>query len=134
RDDGGAWRLQADFCPIELKGRGSRKVEREGSILMAMIRHRLLAIVPVFALLALSSCGGMALIASATDEWTHTYPLAASGEGSIDNTNGRGEVDPADGETVEIHAERIAKAATDAGARELLPRITINEDIKPNRV
>ncbi len=103
---------------------------------MAMIRrHNLVrAIAPVLALFALSACGGMALTATATDEWTHTYPLAAGGEVSIENTNGRVEVDAADGETVEIHAERIAKAATEAGARELLPRITINEDIKPNRV
>jgi len=100
---------------------------------MAMI-HRLVAIASVPALLALGSCGGMALTASATDEWTHTYPLAAGGEVSIENTNGRIEVDAADGDTVEIHAERIAKSATDAGARELLPRITINEDVKPNRV
>src|SRR5260370_37905459 len=100
---------------------------------MAMI-HRLVAIASVPALLALGSCGGMALTASATDEWTHTYPLAAGGEVSIENTNGRIAVDAADGDTVEIHAERIAKSATDAGARELLPRITINEDVKPNRV
>jgi hypothetical protein len=101
--------------------------------MMAMFR-RLLAIGPVLALLALCSCGGLALTASATDEWTHTYPLAAGGEVSIENTNGRVEVEAADGSTVEVRAERIAKAATESSAKELLPRIKIEEDIKPDRV
>ena len=35
---------------------------------------------------------------------------------------------------VDVRAERIARAATDAAARELLPRINIKEDIKPDRV
>ena len=35
---------------------------------------------------------------------------------------------------MEIRAERIARAATDAGARELLPRIAIKEDVTPDRV
>jgi hypothetical protein len=35
---------------------------------------------------------------------------------------------------VEIHAEKIARAATDVGAQELLPRIKITEDVRPDRV
>jgi hypothetical protein len=74
------------------------------------------------------------LTGRATDEWTHRYPLSAGGEVRIVNTNGKIEVEPADGPDVEIRAERIARAATDAGARELLPRISIKEDIGPDRV
>lgn len=74
------------------------------------------------------------LAGRATDEWTRTYPLAAGGEVRIVNTNGRIEVEAADGNSVEVRAERIARAATDEGARELLPRITIKEDISPDRV
>src|SRR5262245_60175601 len=69
----------------------------------------------------------------ATDEWTRSYPLSAGGEIHIGNTNGRIEVEAVEGSTVEVRAERIAKAATDDGARELLPRITIKEDVKPDR-
>src|SRR5215813_8616257 len=84
---------------------------------------------------ALSGCVGMhGLDASATEEWTRTYPLAAAGELSIENGNGRVQIEPSDGATVEIRAEKIAKAATEEGARELLPRITINEDAKPDRI
>ena len=74
------------------------------------------------------------LTGRATDEWTHTYTLTPGGEVRIGNTNGRVDVEGVDGSTVEIRAERIAKAATDVGARELLPRLVIKEDSKPDRV
>ncbi|MCU1383485.1 MAG: hypothetical protein JWL71_2182 [Acidobacteria bacterium] len=74
------------------------------------------------------------LSARATDEWTHTYPLTAGGEVRIVNTNGRIDVEGVDGSSVEVRAERIARGATDGAARELLPRIVIKEDIKPERV
>ena len=74
------------------------------------------------------------LSARATDEWTHTYPLSAGGEVRITNTNGKIEVEGVDGNTVEVRAERIAKSATEEGAKELLPRIVIKEDSKPDRV
>jgi putative adhesin len=70
----------------------------------------------------------------AADEWTRTYPLSAGGEVRIANTNGRIDVEAVDGSSVEVRAERIARAATDEGARELLPRIKINEEITPDRV
>ena len=74
------------------------------------------------------------LTARATEEWTHTYPLTAGGEVRIVNTNGRIDVEGVEGATLEIRAERIAKGATDSAARELLPRIVIREDVKPDRV
>ena len=74
------------------------------------------------------------LTGRAADEWTHTYPLTEGGEVRVANTNGKVDVEGVDGSTVEIRAERIAKAATDTGARELLPRIVIKEDSKPDRV
>jgi hypothetical protein len=74
------------------------------------------------------------LSAHATEEWTHTYPLTAGGEIRIANTNGRIDVEGVDGSTVEVRAERIARGATDAAARELLPRIVIKEDVKPDRI
>ncbi len=74
------------------------------------------------------------LSARATDEWTHTYPLTAGGEIRINNTNGKIDVEGVDGVTVEIRAERIAKGATESAARELLPRIVIKEDAKPDRI
>src|SRR5256885_6116951 len=74
------------------------------------------------------------LSARATEEWTHTYPLSSGGEIRIVNTNGRIEVEGVDGSTLEVRAERIARGATESAARELLPRIVIKEDVKPERV
>ena len=74
------------------------------------------------------------LAARATDEWTHTYPLSPGGEVRIVNTNGKVEIEGVDGSTVEVRAERIARGATEAAARELLPRIVIKEDSRPDRV
>lgn len=95
---------------------------------------RSLAAVPLA--LAVTACdlhlGNLA--GRATDEWTHTYPLTAGGQVRIGNTNGRIEIEGVDGSTVEIRAERIAKGVTDTAARELLPRIEIKEDVRPDRV
>jgi Putative adhesin len=74
------------------------------------------------------------LAGRASDEWTRTYQLAPGGELEVLNTNGRVEIEGTDGSTVDVRAERIAKAATDAGARELLTRITIHEDARPDHV
>jgi Putative adhesin len=81
------------------------------------------------------SIGGAGrLTGRATDEWTHTYPLAAGGTVRIGNTNGKIEIEGVDGSTVEVRAERMARAATAAGAREMLSRMTIKEDSKPDFV
>src|SRR5262245_26835454 len=86
--------------------------------------------------LVLGGCDmGMAHLAGrATDEWTHTYPIRSGGEIQIVNTNGKIEVEPTDGAEVVVRAEKIARAATDEGARELLPRINIKEENSPDRV
>lgn len=84
--------------------------------------------------LAASGCVSFDLAGRATDEWTHTYPLQPGGVVRIVNSNGRIEIEGVDGSTVEVHAERIAMAATDAAARQLLPRIRITEDARPDRV
>jgi hypothetical protein len=83
---------------------------------------------------AAAACGFGPLPGRATEEWTRTYPLGAGGEVRISNTNGKVEIEGVDGSTVEVRAEKIARAATDEGARQLLPHITITEDVKPDRV
>jgi hypothetical protein len=98
------------------------------------LRFRLLFALPVALLLAGCDMSLGHLTGRATDEWTRTYQLTPGGEVHIGNTNGRVEIEGVEGSTVEVHAERIARAATDDGAKELLPRITIKEDIKPDRV
>jgi DUF4097 and DUF4098 domain-containing protein YvlB len=50
------------------------------------------------------------------------------------NTNGEIDVAPGDGAQVEVTAERIAKAATDEAARDLLKDVRIEEQASPDRV
>lgn len=89
----------------------------------------------VAAAAALAGCvGNFGLNGRASDEWTRTYPLSPGGEVDVGNTNGRIDVEGTDGNTVEVHAERIAKATTDGAAQELLPRIKIEEDARPGRI
>src|SRR5713101_5968647 len=74
------------------------------------------------------------LTARAADEWTRTYPLSAGGELQIVNPNGRIEIEGVDGRSVEVRAERVAQATSDEFARDILSRIKITEEIKPDRV
>jgi len=81
------------------------------------------------------SVGGFGNMAGqATDEWTRTYPLNPGGTVRIANINGRVEIEGVEGSTVDVRAERIARAATETGAREMLQRIVIKEDARPERV
>lgn len=72
--------------------------------------------------------------AEAKDEWTRSYPLGPGGTLEIGNTNGAIEVSQSSGSTVEIRAERVAKAASEEAARDLLKQIEIREDVSASRV
>ena len=74
------------------------------------------------------------LTARASDEWTRTYPLGAEGEVQVVNANGIVDVEGVEGSMVEVRAQRIARGATEAVARELLPRIGIKEDVGAGRI
>ena len=85
---------------------------------------------------ALAGCevavGG--LQARAQDEWVRTYTLPSGGGLTIGNTNGRIDVEGTEASTVEVKATRIVKATSDAGAKELLERVVINEAVNPDGV
>jgi hypothetical protein len=70
----------------------------------------------------------------ASDEWTRSYPLAAGGRLEIINVNGKIIAEASDGSSVEIRAERSAKAPSDEGAKELLGKIEMREEVGTDRV
>jgi hypothetical protein len=74
------------------------------------------------------------LAGRASDEWVRSYELRPDGEIQVSATNGSIDLEGYDGKTVEVRAERIARAATDNAARELVSKIAINEDVAPDRV
>ena len=61
-------------------------------------------------------------------------PASNGGQLQISNTNGIVEIEGVSGSTVEVRAERVAHATTDSAARDLLPRLTIKEDVTPARI
>jgi hypothetical protein len=74
------------------------------------------------------------LTGRASDEWVRSYTLNEGGEVQITNGLGAVDVRGVDGNTVEVRAERIARASSDAAAAEIVPRINIREEISPDRV
>ena len=81
-----------------------------------------------------AACGMGPYNAEARDTWSRTYTLSKTGEVNIANVNGRVDIEGVDGSTVDVKAERIARAATDQLAKELLPRIPINDRSTPDLV
>ena len=67
--------------------------------------------------------------AEGRSEWKKEYTLAAGGRLEIKNTNGIIDVEPSDGNTVTITAERIARAGTDAEAKQAAEAMEIKEDV-----
>jgi putative adhesin len=101
----------------------------------AWIRRVLpMALLPLF----LAGCdigvGVMHFGSQATADWNKTYQLAAGGRVEIVNINGKIEVEPAQGNTVEVRALKKAKGNSDAAAKAALDRISIAEDVSPAQV
>ncbi|MCL4849236.1 MAG: DUF4097 family beta strand repeat protein [Acidobacteria bacterium] len=67
--------------------------------------------------------------AEAREEWTRSYPLGDEARLEVRNTNGAIEVETSTDGQLHVRAERIAKAASDAAAKELLKRIEIREEV-----
>ena len=102
-----------------------------------MRTHFLLPALACALILATTACVGRrqtALAGRASDEWKRSYPLTADGEFQIVGANGSVDIQGGTGSTVEVRAERVARASTDAAAREILPRIEIREDVTPDKI
>ncbi len=69
-----------------------------------------------------------------TAEWRKTYELQPGGRLEISNVNGKIDVEPAAGSSVEVVAEKSARAASAEAAKEALGRIEIQESASPTNV
>jgi hypothetical protein len=65
--------------------------------------------------------------AEGRSEWKKSFTLAKGGTFEIRNTNGLIEVSPGDGDQITVTAEKIAKAPTEAEAKEMAEKIEIHE-------
>ena len=91
--------------------------------------------VPILAI-SVSACDIVTadLKAQESVEWRRSYPLQAGGRVEISNVNGKIEVTPGSGETVEVLAMKSARGSTPEAAREALQRIDIIEAATPRSV
>lgn len=86
-------------------------------------------------LLVLSGCNvDISLKAEARDQWRRHYTLAPGGTLEIRNTNGLIEIEPAEGDAIDITADRVVQAATDQAAKEALAAFEIQETTGPDHV
>lgn len=70
----------------------------------------------------------------ARDSWSRSLPLAAGGRLELINVNGQIDAQPAEGSTVDLTAERSARATTDDAARDLLQKVEMREETSADRV
>ena len=94
---------------------------------------------PVFALvLSLIGAGACGIELSsgveARDEWKRSYTLDQGGSLEIKNTNGKIHIVSVDGNTIDVRAEKIVKAATDQAAKDALKTLEITERASPKSV
>jgi DUF4097 and DUF4098 domain-containing protein YvlB len=66
-----------------------------------------------------------------TAEWRKSYELQPGGRVEITNVNGKIDVQPASGNTVEIVAQKSARAGSSEAAKQALERIEIQESSSP---
>jgi hypothetical protein len=71
---------------------------------------------------------------SETAEWRKSYELAPGGRVEISNVNGKIQVTPSAGNTVEVVAQKTAKAATAEAAKEVLDKVEIREEVSPSSI
>ena len=67
-------------------------------------------------------------------EWHKTYQLDQGGRVEIGNVNGKIEVEPSTGSTVDVTAVKKARGATPEAAKAALDRATINEEVTSGRL
>lgn len=70
----------------------------------------------------------------ATAEWRKTYDLQPGGRVEISNVNGKIDVQPSAGNTVEVVALKTARGASADAAKEALNRIEIEENVSAGNI
>ena len=101
------------------------------------VRTRVLAAVWLSAMFAsVSACDIVTadLKAQETAEWKKSYSLQPGGRVEISNVNGKIDVEPSAGNTVEVVAVKAARGASQEAARQALERIEIIDSASPSAV
>jgi len=70
----------------------------------------------------------------ATDTWSRTYKVPATGRFELINVNGRITAEPTDGAEIIVEGRREAKGRSDEAAKELLAKLEIREEVGESTV
>jgi len=102
-------------------------------------RFAIRRMLPVFVVPLLLATGGCDIVSAGfgseeTAQWQKTYTLPANGRLEISNINGRINVEPSTGSTVEVTAIKKARAGSAEAAKTELQRITIAEDVSASAI
>jgi len=101
------------------------------------VRRRLLPVLILPLLLGtLAGCDIVTadLRSEETAQWHKTYQLDANGRLEINNVNGKIEVEPSTGNTVDVTAIKKARGASSDAAKAALERASIVEDVSSGRI
>jgi DUF4097 and DUF4098 domain-containing protein YvlB len=106
--------------------------------MMLSVRRRLLpALVLPLLIGALAGCdivhGGLGS-SEETAQWHKTYQLDVNGRLEINNVNGKIQVEPSAGNTVDVTAVKKARAGSPEAAKAALERASIVEDVSSGRI
>src|SRR3954471_24101984 len=106
--------------------------------MMLSLRRRLLpALLLPLLIGSLAACdivhGGLGS-SEETADWHKTYQLDANGRVEINNVNGKIQVEPSTGNTVDVTAVKKARAGSPEAAKAALERTTIVEDVASGRI
>jgi Putative adhesin len=110
----------------------------KGNLTMKLsVRHRLLsALILPLLIGSLAGCDIVTadLRSEETAQWHKTYQLDANGRLEINNVNGKIEVEPSAGNTVDVSAVKKARGASADAAKASLDRATIVDDVSSGRI
>lgn len=70
----------------------------------------------------------------ASSEWTRSYTIQPGGEFQVVGAGGTIDVQGTTNPAIEVKAERVVRAATDAMAASMAPRVRITEDVTPDKI
>src|SRR3954451_1442845 len=120
----------------EERGTLPARISQRENVMNRMVTRRLLPALVLPLLLASSGCDIVTaeFRSEETAEWRKSYPLDASGRLEISNVNGKINVQPADGNTVEVVALKKAKGPSSEAAKAALERIEIIDNASPGHV
>jgi hypothetical protein len=99
------------------------------------VRRRLLPALALPLLLgSMTGCDIITARSEETTEWHKTYQLAANGRVEINDVNGKIDVEPSTGNTVDVLAIKKGRGSSPDAAKAALERVTIVEDVSPSRI